>query len=169
MAANNRPSAVILLSLCVSTWAATADSPVSIGDYVVLYAQLKNCPEFPGIVDVRKVDDSEQFFLSAGPIAILGSSTSEIQAKILRWIAEANPDRKPPRSLRIEVLRSEQEYLMIRDQLLASKKFLSSGAAKCEPRKAPNKPIDPGWHHIADASGKPYEPGRQADATQNHI
>ncbi len=140
----------ILLLLSVSTWGSSTDSPVSIGDYIVLYAQLKDCPEFPGIIDARKVDDSDQFFGNAGPIEVLGSTSAEIQAKLVAWITRASPSQQPPRTLRIEVLRSEQEYQMIREQLLASKKFLAYGT--CVPPKPPREPayeIDPDWHRIA--------------------
>lgn len=48
----------ILLFFCGSTWAGSAVLIVSIGDYIVLYGELDDCPEFPGILEARQVDDS---------------------------------------------------------------------------------------------------------------
>jgi hypothetical protein len=56
----------ILLFFCGSSWAGSAVPIVSIGDYIVLYGELDDCPEFPGILEARQVDDSRFLAFSGG-------------------------------------------------------------------------------------------------------
>ncbi len=72
-----RACAAVFLSLSVSSLASSTDGPISAGDYIVIYAQITDCPEFPGIIEARKVDDSDQLFLNVGPIETIGRTLAE--------------------------------------------------------------------------------------------
>ena len=156
----------ILLFVCGSPWAGSAVPIVSIGDYIVLYGELDDCPEFPGILEALQVDDSHQIFLDLDPIRTVGSTPAEILAKLSDQIAQARPDQEPPRSLRIEVLSSKQEYLMIRDQLLASKRFLAFSGRRCgghKPLRDRPDPIDPDWYRIAGTPSSSLQGAFESD------
>ena len=146
------PALALLLILGAGSAHAT-EIPIAIDDYVVVYAQLMHeCFLLPRIVDAHKVTGDDQYLLNLGPVQLLGSTTDEIRTWLVDEIAAARPDGNRPDSVRVEILKTEQEYLMIRDEVLATKKFLAGAIAcgKIKPRPDQRETIDPDWYRIID-------------------
>ena len=146
---------LILLSLVFLSLSIEANSPeprVSIGDYVIVYAEIKNCPNFPGIIEVREITERDVVLLELSATDVLGNNASEIKEALLEKISTARPGQELPRTLRIEVLKSRAEYLLIRDQALESIKYRFSGACSSPlsiPKTIKEQPITPEPTRIA--------------------
>jgi len=115
--------------------------PIEEGDYVVVYARIDGCLGFPGILGFGRASaDAKLSLLTLEPIEMLNKTPSQIYEEVSGQIANRRRDRKAPASLRIEVLRSEQEYLAIERRLLTSLEYLASGdciPARWPPLKSP--------------------------------
>ena len=128
----------LLTTSCLASrsLADTRDAPVYVDNYVVVYAKIKSCPEFPGVLALQQARPSARLELPGIPaIEILGRARSAILEEIRSEIAKVSSRGDPPRSLRIEVLRSREDYLWIREAVASSFEFLSAGRCSNKPRR----------------------------------
>ena len=133
---------------------------VSLGDRILILGEINNCPEFPGILEVIQVQNSTISILNLPPIEIVGRSAIEISNDISNAIAKLRQNEEPPKTLMVKVLRSEAEYLVIREQALASARFLSS--KKCQTDKPSPERRDPDWYRIARLPNQSFQRTHQS-------
>jgi hypothetical protein len=116
------PTAVLAATLAMA--AGLDDRPAEVGDYVVVYAALLGCPEFPGIIAVSKIGADGAIELPGlARIEVVHLTQPRIQSEPSRRIAKQRPYRDTPHSLVVEVL-TANEYFTAKEQYLASLRFL---------------------------------------------
>ena len=158
-----RATAIVLL-FCALAAVASERTTVP-GDYVVVYAHIKGCPDFPGIIAFHQVaTDSTLILPGLNPVGTQHLTRSQIQESLAHEIAGRRSDGNIPGSLHIEVLESEQEYLILEERILSSFKYLSSNnCIRPAKESAPSRIEDQRqlkrleWHRIA---ASPLSSGR---------
>lgn len=134
------------------------------GDYILVRARIEGCPDFPGILTYNKIDSkSGLVVLNVGPIGVLGRRPSQIQSDLLDAIAAKRADHKKPASLRIELLRSEHEYIAAQSEIAASLAFLASDGClrqqddEQRPKRTPvPRPLIWDWYPVASSPTRRY-------------
>ena len=139
---------IVLILLVVATNESNA-ALVSLGDRILILGEIDDCPGFPGILEAQEVKDSMISFLNLPPIQAVGRTANEIRADISNAIVAARKIKELPRTLQVQVLHSEGEYLAIRDEILASVRFLAFSLCRTKEPKPSNEPTDPDWYRIA--------------------
>jgi len=147
---NTRRLFLWLLLLSPGISAQQTMAPAGPEDYVVVHGRMVECDN-PHILVAQQVDSELEIF-SLDPIPVLNRTAIEIKGMISDQIAKRRVDGKRPKSLTVEILRTEQEYLLIRDEVLRSQMLLNRG--DCPPGSPPWKPIKPyediiDWHRVA--------------------
>lgn len=122
---------------------AQSGKPVMPGDYVIIYGKIEGCPEFPGILAQHKAARHALLEVpKLRPVHPLRKTPGEIYKELAIQIEELR-DKGVPSSLRVEVLRSEQQYLMIRERILQSIRFLAFDYCSIPKRDRPDhRPYD---------------------------
>ena len=159
-----RVTAIILLFCALSATSGSARTTVP-GDYVVVYAHIEGCPDFPGIIAFQQVaTDSTLILPGLNPVGTQHLTRSQIQESLAHEIAGRRSDGSIPGSLHIEVLESEQEYLILEERILSRFKYLSSNnCVRPAKETAPSRIEDQRqlkqleWHRIA---ASPLSSGR---------
>ena len=102
----------VLVSLSVLT--ASSDQPIVPGNIILVHADIPACSAFKGILEMHRVleDDQGVTIGSLGPVSVLGKTENQLQEDLLNALAELQGRR--PKSLRVEVLRSEPDAALWR-------------------------------------------------------
>ena len=131
-----RPSTVIIFMACWCTKATFADEVVNPGNVILVRAEILECPNFPGILAMHRVVEGDGGLSvgNIGPIPVLGQTPLQIQSDIVDAVATKHARR--PRSIRVELLSSEIEYRLVRDEILNSLSFLARGECS-RPEQSP--------------------------------
>ncbi len=86
--------------------AASSETRVAeVGDYVVVFAEVSECPRFPGIIAAPKIGEDGAIYLPhLNSLQVMGSTDGQVLKQISRAIASQRPDRDLPPSLKIDVV-----------------------------------------------------------------
>jgi len=113
------------------------------GDYVVVYANIEGCPDFPGIIAFETVAAESKIALPRlNPVETLHQTESQIWESLAQQIARQRNDGSVPGSLRVEILRSEQEYSVLEDKIHSSFKYLATSECARSLRELSPSPIE---------------------------
>ena len=104
-----RPALPLAVLISCSVLTAFADEPIMPGNIVLVRAAIPTCTAFPGILEMHRVleDDQGMTIGSLGPVSVLGRTENQLQTDLSNAIAKLQGRR--PKSLRVEVLRSEPD------------------------------------------------------------
>ena len=128
--------ALVMVSLGLGVHT-SAELNAEIGDRVVVWGSIKNCPQFPGVLRSHLVTEKGILDFFGLRIPVLGKSAVQIASKTEDLLVELSSggDRK---KLAVDILKTEQEYRIIRDDVLESYKLLLRCVPPREPRKQPD-------------------------------
>ena len=92
---------------------------VEVGDRVVVRGGISGCPEFPGVLAMHVAKAGEQMDFFGIRVPVIGRTDVEIESDLAHELSSRreNPERV---DLKIDVLKTDQEYLMIREEVLNS-------------------------------------------------
>ena len=158
-----KTACISILLICGTATALEGEYLAKTGDTVVVYAEIVGCPDFPGIIAFDKVaPDSKLTLLSnlpglrsgfvagVNPVDSYLRTAVQIRSTLVEEISRRRDDASSPKSLRVVILRTEQEARLLQDQVLASFEYLAT--SRClHPRKY-RKPIFERQREILEAT-----------------
>ena len=116
---------ISILFICVTATASESEYLANTGDRVVVFAEIVGCPDFPGILAFESVaPDSKLTLLELVPVDTYLRTAVQIRSTLVEQISRIRDDASSPDSLRVVILRTQQEARLLRDQVLASFKWL---------------------------------------------
>ena len=92
---------------------------VGIGDRVIVKGGINGCPRFSGVLAMHPAQAGEELDFFGIHVPVLGRTASEIESDLAKRLSDLRKTNARVH-LKIDILKTQQEYLLVRDEVVKS-------------------------------------------------